>query len=270
MSQASNRRAFLKTGLAAGGAAAILPQAGRAHAATLPSGAGKKALFVYGGWDGHEPGKNRDIFVPWLESQGFAVTVSDDQEPYGDAGLMGGLDLIVQIWTMGKIEKPHLEGLLGAVKGGVGIAGWHGGLGDAYRWETEYEYMVGGNWVAHPGNIIDYAVQIVDHEDPITAGLSDFSVKTEQYFMHVNPNNEVLATTTFSDAHDPWIDGCTMPVAWKKVYGKGRVFYTSLGHTTDVWDTPEALAIMQRGMLWAAASRHEATPDLVSPVYPQR
>jgi type 1 glutamine amidotransferase len=183
---------------------------------------------------------------------------------------MGSLDLIVQIWTMGKIEKEPLKGLMAAVKGGVGLAGWHGGLGDAYRLETDYQYMVGGSWVSHPGNIIDYSVQIVDHEDPITAGISDFGLHTEQYFMHVNPNNKVLATTTFSAEHDDWIDGCTMPVAWKKVYGKGRVFYTSMGHTVDVWDTPEALTIMQRGMLWAAESRHEATPNLVSPVYPRR
>jgi type 1 glutamine amidotransferase len=163
-----------------------------------------------------------------------------------------------------------LKGLLDAVKGGTGLAGWHGGLGDAYRQETEYRYMVGGDWVAHPGGIIDYQVQITDHKDPITAGLSDFRVKSEQYLMHVNPNNKVLATTRFTGAVDPWIDGSTMPVVWKKVYGKGRVFYTSLGHTADVFDIPQALAIMQRGILWAGESRYEPTPGLVSPVYPLR
>jgi hypothetical protein len=171
---------------------------------------------------------------------------------------------------MGTIAKEPLKGLLDAVKGGTGIAGWHGGLGDAYRQETEYRYMVGGDWVAHPGGIIDYEVQITDREDPITAGLSDFPVKSEQYLMHVNPNNKVLATTRFTGAVDPWIDGSTMPVVWKKVYGKGRVFYTSLGHTADVFDIPQALAIMQRGILWASESRYELTPHMVSPVYPRR
>jgi hypothetical protein len=88
--------------------------------------------------------------------------------------------------------------------------------------------------------------------------------------MHVNPNNKVLATTTFDGSHDPWIDGSTMPVAWKKVYGKGRVFYTSLGHTADLFDVPQALAIMQRGMLWASDSRYEATPNLIRPTYPKK
>jgi hypothetical protein len=250
----------------AGVASALLPS--QALGSAGPSE--KKVLFVYGGWEGHEPVPCRDLFVPWMRSLGWDVTVSDSQDVYADKELMGSLDLIVQIWTMGTISQENLAGLLGAVKGGVGLAGWHGGLGDAYRNETEYQFMVGGQWVAHPGNIIDYTVEITDKDDPITAGLSGFAVKTEQYYMHVDPNNKVLATTTFTGEHAYWIDGATMPVVWKKVYGKGRVFYTSLGHTADVFDVPEALTIMQRGILWASESKYADTPNLVSPVYPGR
>lgn len=260
------RRDFVK--LAAGGAL-LAPGATRAQGDPARP-ARKRALFVYGGWPGHEPEKCRDLFVPWLQKSGFDVQASANQEPYADAELMKAVDLIVQIWTMGTIPRQQLAGLLAAVKGGAGLAGWHGGLGDAYRQETEYRYMVGGDWVAHPGGIIDYEVRIVDHEDPITAGLSDFTVRSEQYLMHVNPNNKVLATTTFSAAHDAWIEGHTMPVVWKKVYGKGRVFYCSLGHTADVFEIPQALAIMQRGLLWASDSRYQPTPNLVTPVYPRR
>jgi hypothetical protein len=271
----TGRRDFVKLAAAA---ALALPALPRPTAAQAPAQAPawprrperKKALFVYGGWKGHEPEKCRDIFVPFLKESGFDVTVSDTQAPYADAALMGSLDLVVQIWTMGTIEKEPLKGLLTAVKNGCGMAGWHGGMGDAYRNETEYRYMVGGDWVAHPGGIIDYTVQVTDHDDPVMAGLSDFKVKSEQYLMHVNPNNKVLATTTFDASHDAWIDGYTMPVAWKKVYGKGRIFYTSLGHTADVFDIPEAITIAKRGMLWASDSRYEPTPSLVSPVYPRR
>lgn len=230
----------------------------------------RKVLFVHGGWPGHEPEKCRDIFVPWLRKSGFEVVVSDKQDLYADKAFMSGVDLIVQIWTMGTIKKDQLDGLLTAVRNGAGLAGWHGGLGDAYRQETEYQFMVGGQWVAHPGNIIDYTVRITDHEDPITAGIGDFSLRTEQYYMHVDPNNKVLATTAFTGDHAPWIDGATMPVAWKRVYGKGRVFYTSMGHSASVFDTHEALEITRRGILWAAESKHARTPNLVSPVYPTR
>ena len=252
--------------------AAIGPAAPAASAGrdVPPRPARKRALFVYGGWAGHEPAQCRDLFVPWLRGAGFDVTVSDTQAPYADATLMASIDLIVQVWTMGTIAKEPLEGLLAAVRRGVGLAGWHGGLGDAYRQETEYRYMVGGDWVAHPGGIIDYTVQITGRDDPITAGLRDFAIRSEQYLMHVNPNNTVLATTTFSGAHDPWIEGSTMPVVCKKHHGNGRVFYTSLGHSRADFDVPEALAIVQRGMLWASESRYEPTPSLVSPVYPIR
>jgi hypothetical protein len=171
---------------------------------------------------------------------------------------------------MGSIEKENLAGLLAAVKGGVGIAGWHGGVGDAFRQETEFQFMIGGQWVAHPGNIIDHSVQIVDPEDAISAGLSDFQVHSEQYYMHVDPNNTVLATTTFGKEHASWIEGARVPVVWKRVHGKGRVFYSSLGHTADVFEIPEAITMMKRGILWASDSRHASTPNLVSPVYPPR
>jgi type 1 glutamine amidotransferase len=265
------RRDFVK--LAAGGALAA-PALG-ASAAAQPAGARarpaqKKVLFVYGGWEGHEPAQSRDLFVPWMRKTGFEVVVSDSQAPYADAALMKTVDLVVQTWTMGTIAPGPLKGLLDAVKAGTGLAGWHGGLADAYRQEPEYRYMVGGDWVAHPGGMIDYEVKITDRADPVTAGLADFTVRSEQYFMHVNPNNKVLATTRFTGATDPWIDGSTMPAVWKKVYGKGRVFYSSLGHAASTFDAPPALAIMQRGILWASESRYEKTPSLVSPVYPLR
>ncbi len=262
------RRDFVR--LAAGGLlAAPVAARGQAERESSNRATKRKVLFVYGGWEGHEPVKCRDLFVPWLQKSGFEVVVSDSQAPYGDAELMKTIDLVVQVWTMGTIRKEHLAGLLDAVKNGTGIAGWHGGLADAYRQETEFRYMVGGDWVAHPGGIIDYEVNIVDHEDPVTTGLSDFKVRSEQYLVHVNPNNKVLATTAFGARHDPWNEGSTIPVAWKKVYGKGRVFYTSLGHTADVFQIPQALAIAQRGMLWASESRHQPTPSLVRPVYPR-
>lgn len=212
----------------------------------------KRALIVWGGWEGHEPKQCAEIFAPWLQSQGYEVIVSNTLDTYTDEDLMQSLNLIVPIWTMGTITPEQEAGLLDAVRGGVGIAGWHGGMGDSFRNNTEYQFMVGGQWVAHPGNIIDYEVNIIKPEDPIVAGLSDFWMHSEQYYMHVDPSNEVLATTTFSGEHCEWIAGTVMPVVWKRRYGKGRVFYSSLGHVAKDFEVPEALEIMKRGMLWAS------------------
>lgn len=212
----------------------------------------KNALIVWGGWPGHEPKQCIDIFTPWLMDRGYSVDVQDTLNAYLDHEKMANLSLIVQAWTQGTITQEQERGLLDAIKSGVGIAGWHGGMGDSFRDNVEYQFMVGGQWVAHPGNIIDYEVNILDHEDPVTHGLRDFKMHSEQYFMHIDPSIKVLATTIFTGEHASWIKGTTMPVAWKKMYGNGRVFYASLGHVASDFNVPEAKEIMKRGMLWAS------------------
>ena len=212
----------------------------------------KRALFVWGGWDGHEPEKGVAVFKPLLEAAGYEVEVSDTLDAYLDAERLRGLSLIVPVWTMGKITREQEQGLLAAVRGGVGIAGWHGCMCDSFRDNPEYQWMTGGQWVAHPGNIYEYEVKIVKRDDPIVAGLNDFRMVSEQYYMHVDPSNEVLATTTFNGQHAEWIDGVVMPVVWKRRFGQGRVFYSSLGHVAKDFDVPEAREIQRRGMLWAS------------------
>jgi hypothetical protein len=241
-------------------AAAFLFAAGAGPGAG-PQAAKKKVLFVWGGWEGHEPKQCVDIFAPYLEKQGFEVEISHSLDSYLDAAKLKSLDLIVQAFTMATITPEQEKGLEEAVKGGVGLAGWHGGLADAFRSNVEYEFMVGGQWVAHPGGIIPYEVNIIDHSDPITKGLSDFKMNSEQYYMQVDPIDEVLATTTFSGEAAFWIKGAVVPVVWKKMYGKGRVFYSSLGHVAKDFDVPEAREIVNRGLLWAArVSGEDAKP----------
>jgi len=211
----------------------------------------KRALMVWGGWDGHEPEQSVAVFAPLLREAGYDVEIANTLDVYLDGAKMGALDLIVPVWTMGTIIKEQEQGLLEAIKGGVGLAGWHGGMADSFRQNTEYQFMVGGQWVAHPGNVIDYTVHIVNHDDPITAGLADFTMHSEQYYLHVDPSNEVLATTTFGGEYAPWIAGCVMPVVWKRRWDQGKVFYCSLGHKAHDFDVPEAREIVRRGMLWA-------------------
>jgi type 1 glutamine amidotransferase len=216
----------------------------------------RTALVVWGGWDGHQPKQCVDVFIPWLQEQGFAVTVSDSLDVYCNQPVMSSLSVIVPCWTMGTISGEQEKGLLEAVRGGVGIAGWHGGMGDSFRNNCNYQFMTGGQFVGHPGGIIPYTVNITKPNDPLVKGIADFQITSEQYYMHTDPGNDVLATTTFSGAHDgaDWIKGVVMPVVWKRTYGKGRVFYSSLGHVAAEFDIPAVRTIMQRGILWAAKS----------------
>ncbi len=263
------RREFLSKSAAAAAFAILAPSL---YSRTCPQGgasslSGKKVLYIWGGWMGHEPDKCRDIFVPWMESEGAEVTVSDNLEAYVTNDVKNNFDLIIQAWTMGTITNDQEKALEEAVKSGVGIAGWHGGLGDSFRNNTEYQFMVGGQWVAHPGGVIDYRVNITDHKDPVTKGLTDFDMHSEQYYVQVDPNVKVLATTTFTDASASWIGGNVIPVVWKKVYGKGRVFYSSLGHVAADFKVPEALEIQKRGILWACMSKYEPPEEWKQPVY---
>ena len=212
----------------------------------------REALIVWGGWSGHEPEQCADIIAGMLRESGFKVYLETSTEAFADPALKD-LSLIVPIMTMSKIEKEELANLSAAVRGGVGLAGQHGGMADAFRNSPEYQFICGGQWVAHPGNVIDYRVDITRLDDPVMQGLSSFAYHSEQYYMHVDPSNEVLATTTFSGEHAPWIDGVVMPVVWKRRHGKGRVFYSSLGHVAAEFQVPEMKTILHRGMLWAAA-----------------
>jgi len=214
----------------------------------------KSVLMVWGGWDGHEPKQCVDVFAPWLEQQGFKVTISDTLDAFLDEDAMRSYNLIVPAWCMGEITPEQEKGLLAAIKSGVGLAGWHGGMCDAFRANPTYQFMTGGQFVAHPGGIVDYEVNIIAHDDPVTRGLSDFKMRSEQYYMHTDPGNEVLATTTFCGEHEgiDWVKGTVMPVVWKRRHGTGRVFFSSLGHVAKEFDVPEVRTIVQRGMLWAA------------------
>lgn len=205
----------------------------------------KNALIVQGGWEGHQPKEVAQIFAGLLREEHFNVEISDTLDSFKDTEKLAAMDLIVPIWTMGKIAKEQLEPLLAAVKqGGTGIAGCHGGMADSFRNEVEYQYMVGGQWVAHPGNDgVTYEVNIVDKNHELTKDIEDFTVVSEKYYMHVDPAIQVYATTSF--------DNVKMPVVWTKTYGKGKVYYCSLGHQANIVDMPQVRTLMKRGMLWA-------------------
>lgn len=211
----------------------------------------KKALIVYGGWDGHTPEESAGVVAEMLRGHGYDVTLDSSTEAFADPDLKN-MDLIVPALTMTTIEKEELQNLLAVVRAGTGLAGFHGLMCDSFRNEPDYQFMTGGQWVVHPGDIIDYRVDISNTSDPITDGISAFEYRSEQYYMHYDPSVEVLATTTFDGSRFDEIDGVVMPVVWKRRYGKGRVFYSALGHISEEFKVPQMATMFERGALWAA------------------
>ncbi|HOO25394.1 MAG TPA: ThuA domain-containing protein [Clostridiales bacterium] len=229
----------------------------------------KKALIVYGGWDGHDPELVAKRFSEILKNEGLRVDLSQTLDTYSDLDYLKSLHLIVPIWTGGKLDGALCTNVSKAVASGVGMAGNHGGMCDAFRENTEWQFITGGNWISHPGGLIDYKVNIVKNSSsPIVEGIEDFSVYSEQYYLHVDPAVEVLATTrfplhTYYHCSNKPID---MPVVWTKKWGHGRVFYNSLGHTDNVFDdSPSSLELMRRGMLWAIEGKDIAIERKLDP-----
>jgi uncharacterized protein len=214
----------------------------------------KEALIFWGGWDGHEPEQVAEVFRGILSEAGIKVDVSNSLDCLNDAEIVGKYDLIVPVWTMGVIDDDKVKAVTSAVENGTGIAGCHGGMCDAFRDSVNWQFMTGGNWVAHPGNDgTPYRVTITGGENPLVDGISDFAVESEQYYLHVDPAVKVLATTKFPVAPGPHTANgeVDVPVIWTKMWGKGKVYYNSLGHHADIFDAYEPRELMKRGLLWA-------------------
>ena len=220
-----------------------------------------KALIVWGGWDGHEPEQVAAIFERILKEEQFEVEVSNTLESYADAEKLLGLDLIVPLWTMGQIEQELVNNVSAAVQSGVGLAGLHGGMCDAFRNNVDWQFMTGGQWVAHPGNDgVEYMVNMKRGSSPLLDHIEDFQVKSEQYYLHVDPAVEVLATTRFPVVTGPHAANgpVDMPVVWTKRWGAGRVFYNSLGHHADIVDMKPVTEMMRSGFKWTATGKELA------------
>ncbi len=228
----------------------------------------RRALVVRGGWAGHEPVKATDLFLPYLRDQGFSVEVADSPAPYADAELMARTDLVLQCVTMSTISPEEVAGLVGAVAAGTGLAGWHGGIADAYRASADYLQLVGGQFAAHAArcgpdertgdqsdNYVRHRITLTPEaaSHPITAGLSDFELDTEQYWVLTDDLNDVLATTTTAvRPWEPWHRPVTAPAVWTRQWGRGRVFVATPGHTVAVLEDTNVRTIIERGLLWAS------------------
>lgn len=211
----------------------------------------RKAIIVWGGWQGHEPEQCASIVSAILEEDGFRTEVTGDLGIFGSPTLAKA-DLLVPVITGEALERSHANALVEAVRNGLGLAGAHGALATSFKESAAFRYLSGVTWVAHPGNIIDFRVSITRQDDVLMQGIPDFDYRSEQYYLHYDPSVEILATTTFSGEYDPAVRNVTMPVVFKRYFGAGRVFYSALGHVAAEFDHPYMRLILRRGLAWAA------------------
>jgi type 1 glutamine amidotransferase len=126
---------------------------------------------------------------------------------------------------------------------------------------------VGGQFATHPGkepcerrggeadNFLPYTVNVTDlgRQHPITAGIEDFELCTEQYWVLHDDLIDVLATTTHPtrDWH-PWHRPVTSPAVWTRRWGAGRIVVSTPGHSLAVLEHPSVRIVIERGMVWAS------------------
>ncbi|MEU8050622.1 ThuA domain-containing protein [Micromonospora haikouensis] len=226
----------------------------------------RRALVVRGGWEGHEPVRATELFLPFLERSGYAVRIEESTDVYADAAEMAGTDLVVQCVTMSQITPEQVAGLCAAVVAGTGFTGWHGGIVDSFRMSSDYLHLVGGQFATHPGkepcerrggaedNFLPHTVRVTDlgRQHPITVGIPDIELVTEQYWVLHDDLIEVLATTTHpAQPWQPWHRPVTSPAIWTRQWGAGRVVVTTPGHSLDVLEHPSIRTVIERGMVWA-------------------
>ncbi len=233
----------------------------------------RNALIVRGGWEGHQPIAATEVFLPFLEANGYDIRIEESPEVYADSAAMAATDLIVQSVTMSEIGRDQVDGLRAAVRAGTGLTGWHGGIADSYRASSDYLQLVGGQFATHPSrrpellvdqapenNYLPYTVQItgLGRQHPITEGIEDFELDTEQYWVLHDDLNDVLATTTHpTQPWHPWHRPITSPAVWTRLWGRGRIVVTTPGHTPEVLEHPSVRKIIERGMLWATRTASE-------------
>lgn len=216
---------------------------------------GRRALVVRGGWEGHCPVEATDMFIPFLEENGYTVSVHGGPEIYADADELRRTDLVLQCYTQGVATDEQVSGLAAAVRAGTGLGGWHGGIVDSFRASPDYLHLTGGQWAAHPGDFVDYDVSVVPEraDHPIVAGLTRWSHSTEQYWTLTDDLNDVLVTSSFKAGPDtPWREDMVAPMVWTRHWGQGRVFVSTIGHKLDDLAVPQARTLTERGLLWAS------------------
>ena len=219
----------------------------------------KKALFLAGGWEGHEPQETSRFISNEIEKYDIESDIINDLDILGEKNKLEKYDIILPVWTMGRIDDNNwnlkhskIGNLQEVIYSGVGLAGWHGGMGDAFRDNTNYQFLVGSQFVCHPGDFVDYSVVIKDSKHEITRGLENFKVHSEQYFLHYDPSVEIVASTKLDNKYHEWIDGVEMPIAYTKKWGNGKIFYCSIGHHLKDFENLNVLQLISQGIIWAA------------------
>jgi uncharacterized protein len=206
-------------------------------------GSGKIRTLLLTGGAIHDAKGIGDIVQEMLKkTERFEVTRVHEDLDGLLAERIAPYDLVVFYWTIGEIKEAQKRGLMNHIAAGKGFVTFHSGA-DSFRGDPDYQAFVGGHFIGHP-HYRPYQVSITPVDSPITKGIEEFMITDEQYILDYSSQMKVLANALHK--------GATMPVMWTKDWGKGRIFYSALGHDPKACKQEMFQRTLLRGALWAA------------------
>lgn len=164
----------------------------------------------------------------------------------------------VMFFTTGELPMSSVQkaALLDFVRAGRGFLGVHSATDTFYAW-PDYLDLIGGTFDGHPWHQV-VTIQVADSSDPTVAFLGnslqfndeiyqirDFDVHGSKVLLRLDPNSVDLEKDGVHRRPYGW------PLAWKRSFGKGRVFYSALGHEASVWQDPRYQRMITNAILWS-------------------
>lgn len=166
-----------------------------------------------------------------FEKAGFVVEATEDRAAI-TASYLSQFRAIVLLSTtadfLGASDGAPLQALMQFVAAGGGILGIHA-AGDGYRCGP-YQQLIGGTFRSHPGNVREATCRTIGDHVAIVELPKSFQA-TDEFYLYYNfrESNKVLIECTSLDGKEQ------LPIAWHRTYGKGRIFYSGLGHEEAYW-----------------------------------
>jgi type 1 glutamine amidotransferase len=186
----------------------------------------------------------------------FEVTATEDTSEFSTENLKRYA--AVMFYTTGELPMSGAQksALLDFVRSGRGFLGVHSATDTFYTW-PDYLDLVGGYFNGHPWHQA-VTIEVVDPGDPLVAFLgnllqfgdeiyqiSDFDYRRSHVLLRLDPGSVDLGKPGVHQRFYGW------PLAWKRFYGQGRVFYTALGHEASVWQDGRYQRILTNAILWS-------------------
>ncbi len=206
--------------------------------------------------------------------RGWSLVLSSNAAVF-DASTLQHFDAVVWNNVSGDVlTLGQRAALRDYVEKGGGFAGFHGSAGDPlYLWDWYADSLIGARFAGHPSAPQFQTARLIveDRTSEITRDLgSGWTLSDEWYSFKESPRarGAHILVTIDERSYRPMDGkrdlrmGSDHPIAWTRCVGKGRSFYSAIGHRPEVYSDTKAVALLEGGIAWAAGILQQKCPDV--------